>query len=232
MKLRDLIQKIQGYDFKGTFKTERDAKIKIRLLALHHLQMGKTLTDVADIVLAEHKTIRTWLILFVVFNYEGLIEKTGRGKRPRLLSHLEEKFKEELDHLHDSKNGGRITAFDIQGLLLKKFNCSYSLSGVYALLDRLNIVWISGRSKHPKISQDVIDQFKEFFPEEIEKIQKQLENKKIEIWWQDESRIGQQGSLSRVWARKGTRPRVVRQKQFLSTYIFGAVCPEEDQGCA
>ena len=53
-----------------------------------------------------------------------------------------------------------------------------------------------------------------------------------EVWWQDESRIGQQGTLSRLWATKGTRPRVVRQRQFLSTYIFGAVCPDRDVGCA
>ncbi|MFK7873652.1 MAG: hypothetical protein AB8C84_10905 [Oligoflexales bacterium] len=32
--------------------------------------------------------------------------------------------------------------------MLEKFDCSYSISGVYALLDRLYIVWISGCSKH------------------------------------------------------------------------------------
>ncbi len=35
--------------------------------------------------------------------------------------------------------------------------------------------------------------------------------------------------MSRIWARKGTRPRVVRQRQFLSTYIFGAVCPDSPE---
>ena len=48
----------------------------------------------------------------------------------------------------------------------------------------------------------------------------------VEIWFQDEARFGQQGSLSRIWALKGTRPRVVRQQQFTYTYLFGAVCPE------
>jgi hypothetical protein len=33
-----------------------------------------------------------------------------------------------------------------------------------------------------------------------------------------------------MWAEKGTRPRVVRQQQFESAYIFGAVCPERDLG--
>lgn len=43
-------------------------------------------------------------------------------------------------------------------------------------------------------------------------------------------RIGQRGTQTRLWARKGTRPRVVRQQQSQSqsAYIFGAVCPECD----
>lgn len=54
----------------------------------------------------------------------------------------------------------------------------------------------------------------------------------VEVWFQDETRIGQQGSLTRIWAIKGTRPRVVRQQQFLSTYIYGAVCPQRQVGAA
>lgn len=41
-------------------------------------------------------------------------------------------------------------------------------------------------------------------------------------------RIGQRGTQTRLWARKGTRPRVVRQQQSESAYIFGAVCPRQD----
>ena len=41
-------------------------------------------------------------------------------------------------------------------------------------------------------------------------------------------RIGQRGTQTRIWARKGTRPRVVRQQQSESAYIFGAVCAQRD----
>ena len=41
-------------------------------------------------------------------------------------------------------------------------------------------------------------------------------------------RIGQRGTQTRLWARKGTRPRVVRQQQSESAYIFGAVCSQQD----
>jgi transposase len=50
----------------------------------------------------------------------------------------------------------------------------------------------------------------------------------VDIWFQDEMRIGQRGTQTRLWARKGTRPRVVRQQQSESAYIFGAVCPQCD----
>lgn len=217
--------------FFGMLRVERDPKIKIKFLALHHLQQGKKIVEVADMVLVDERTVRSWLKAFVLFDYEGLIERPGRGRKPRLPAKDEESFKIEIDKIQEAKNGGRIIAEDIQKLLFEKFNCNYSIPGVYTLLDRLNIVWISGRSKHPKSSQEAIDQFKEIFPNELVKIQQEFLDKEIEVWWQDESRIGQQGSLSRVWAAKGTRPRVVRQKQFLSTYIFGAVCPEKDKGC-
>ncbi|MFO1210974.1 MAG: transposase [Amaricoccus sp.] len=45
------------------------------------------------------------------------------------------------------------------------------------------------------------------------------------MWFQDEARVRQQGTLTRVWARRGTRPRAVRDTRYQWAYIFGAVCP-------
>lgn len=45
------------------------------------------------------------------------------------------------------------------------------------------------------------------------------------MWFQDEARVGQQGTLTRVWARRGTRPRAPRDTRYQWSYIFGAVCP-------
>jgi transposase len=41
-------------------------------------------------------------------------------------------------------------------------------------------------------------------------------------------RIGQRGTQTRILARKASRPRIVRQQQSESAYIFGAVCPARD----
>ena len=54
----------------------------------------------------------------------------------------------------------------------------------------------------------------------------------VDILFGDESRVGQKGIMARLWTLRGTRPRVVRQQQHISAYIFGAVCPEKGYGAA
>jgi len=48
----------------------------------------------------------------------------------------------------------------------------------------------------------------------------------------DEARVGQQGTLTRVWAPRGKRPRALRDHRRNSVYLFGAVCPERGTGAA
>ena len=50
-------------------------------------------------------------------------------------------------------------------------------------------------------------------------------DKPIELWWQDEARVGQQGTLTYVWTEKGSRPTAPRDQRYKWAYIFGAVCP-------
>ena len=58
------------------------------------------------------------------------------------------------------------------------------------------------------------------------------QGKPIELWWQDEARVGQQGTLTRVWAERGSRPRAPRDQRYDWAYLFGAVCPARDTGAA
>lgn len=54
----------------------------------------------------------------------------------------------------------------------------------------------------------------------------------IEVWFQDEARVGQQGTLTRIWTRRGSRPRKPRDRRYQWAYLFGAVCPARDVGAA
>ena len=54
--------------------------------------------------------------------------------------------------------------------------------------------------------------------------------KTIEIWFQDEARIGQKNGTVRQWARRGTRPRQPADQRYESAYLFGAICPQRGVG--
>jgi hypothetical protein len=52
----------------------------------------------------------------------------------------------------------------------------------------------------------------------------------IEIWFQDEARVGQKNKITRRWAKRGTRPVAPRDQRTKSAYIFGAICPARGVG--
>ena len=62
------------------------------------------------------------------------------------------------------------------------------------------------------------------------KLQAAHPDKRLEIWFQDEARVGQQGRLTRIWGQKGKRDRIRKDMRFEYTYIYGAICPERDTG--
>jgi transposase len=54
----------------------------------------------------------------------------------------------------------------------------------------------------------------------------------VEIWFQDEMRLGQKNPRTRRWARRGTRPRAMADLRTKSAYLFGAICPQHGTGAA
>ena len=54
----------------------------------------------------------------------------------------------------------------------------------------------------------------------------------IEIWFQDEARIGQKNGVVRQWAKTGTRPRQPADQRYENAWLFGAICPALGKGAA
>ena len=80
------------------------------------------------------------------------------------------------------------------------------------------------RPQHPDSSPEAQEFFKEIVGEHIAAIAEQHPEAVIQVWHQDEARFGQQGTLTRVWARRGSRPRRRRQNGRESLYVLTATC--------
>ena len=60
----------------------------------------------------------------------------------------------------------------------------------------------------------------------------QARGTRVEVWFQDEARIDQKNSLTRVWGQTGSRPAAPKDLGFASAYVFGAVCPSQGKAAA
>ena len=75
--------------------------------------------------------------------------------------------------------------------------------------------------KHRRLLKKICSNVQECLPDGFDM-------KKVDVWFQDEARFGQHGTITRLWAECGTRPRALRQLKYEYTYIFGAVCPQKN----
>ena len=159
-RLKDEVAKLSGTEFFQLAKKEPHPRTRIRLLALGHLESGRTKTEVAAMFQVSFPTLRTWLVRFIAEGVEGLRDRDGKGRKRKLSSEREEDFRQQVEELQENREGGRVRGQDVQVLLKEKFCVDHALPSVYHVLERCGLSWISSRSKHPKSDPAAQEQFK------------------------------------------------------------------------
>ena len=144
------IPRLHEYDFSKLSRTEGGPRERMRFLAMVHVQDGKSFNEVAQMIKVDPRTISAWVSKFRANGITGLKERSGRGRKPLLAPDRYEGFRAEVEKLKKGRFGGRIRGKDIGQLLEKKFGISPAKSCVYNILRKAGLVWITGRSQHPK----------------------------------------------------------------------------------
>ena len=97
---------------------------------------------------------------------------------------------------------------------------------MYHLLHGLGYSYLRPRPRHRQADPAAQEAFRRELPDRLRAIAAAHPDKRLRVYFQDESRFGQQGTLTNVWARKGSRPTAVRQTEYQYLWVLGAVCPE------
>jgi hypothetical protein len=121
-----------------------------------------------------------------------------------------------------------------------------------ATLARCCVVWGFAACPRARVIPDTMPPprrlIKNFADLVTKVIAEHARGKPIELWWQEEARVGQQGTLTRLWARltkgsverssmewsdegqRGSRPAAPCDCRYDWACIFGAVCPTRGAG--
>ena len=207
----------------------KDPRWARRLRAVAMVLRGARRCDAAEAHGLDVQTLRDRIELYNRDGPEGLRMPPSGGRPCRLDASQLEKLCEwvEAGPQPEGPAPSRLRLCDIAEKIQDAFGLRYSLEGVRQLLLRLGFQHLSPRPLHPKADLEAQDDFRNNFSELAEEAAGEATGP-IEVWVQDESRVGQHGMMSRIWARKGTRPRIPRDHRFGYCYLFSAACPARE----
>ena len=103
-------------------KRESHGRNRIRLLAMHHIQLGKSFKAISAIVKSHWKTVQSWLRRFRNNGFEGLFESQRSGAPRKLNTKQESAIFDKINELSASKTGGYITGKELHNMLIEQYN--------------------------------------------------------------------------------------------------------------
>jgi transposase len=188
-------------------------------------KQGDSAAQIARALGVSRRAVQAWAAAYNRGGLEALPDRPHPGRSPLLPRDQEARFLERIDAPPRPEDGVcELRGADIRRILEEEFAARYTPDGVYKLLHRLGYSDLMPRPRHPDSCPEAQGFFKEIVAEHIAAIAEQHPDAKVEVWHQDEARFGQKGTLTRVWARRGSRPRRVRQEGRESLYVLTAVC--------
>lgn len=156
----EIIKGITEHNFDKLSKTKGNPRERKRYLAFAHISSGKSFTEAADAIRIKLRTLMNWVKRFREQGIDGLKDQAGRGAKPYLHPKERAAFKEAVLELQKKRLGGRVRGADVLALMKEKYNVEPALSTVYNNLKRADLVWITGRSIHPKANLEAQENFK------------------------------------------------------------------------
>lgn len=208
-------------------RLEKDAAQSKRLRMVILALGGYTAPAIAMSVGLSRRICQQWVYRYNEQGLAGLSDLRGQESKPMLTPEQEVQVCQRLEAgPTPADQVCSLRGVDVQRILATEFGVLRSLSAVYHLLHDLGYSYLSPRPRHRRSNPAAQEQFKRELPARLQALREQHADKRLRVYFQDESRFGQQGTTTNVWARRGSRPTAVRQTEYQYLWVLGVVCPE------
>ncbi len=203
----------------------RDTKLWKRHQAVVLAIQGRSAKQIAEALGCSQWAVQKWVTRYNRLGPGALQERPRSGRPLRCDGPEVARFLQRVE-AGPTPEEGRSTFYghDYQRILRDEFGVVMSLQAVYDLLHRLGFSSLMPRPQHKDSDEEVQALFKEVIADLIQAIAEAYPDQEVGDYFEDEARMGQQGTLCRVWARTGSRPRGVRQNQYGYLYVLTAIC--------
>jgi transposase len=196
-----------------------------RFQAVLLAKQGWTAPLIAQSLGCSLRAVKNWVAQYNRGGVEALHERPRTGRPRRLAPEHYPRLRQRLEAGPRHEDGVCVLrGLDVRRLLEQEFGVLMSLQAAYDLLHRLGYSSLMPRPQHEDANPEVQAFFKEIVGEQIDAIAAQHPDREVRVDFEDEARFGTQGTITRVWAPRGSRPRAVRQNGREWLYVLVAVC--------
>tara|TARA_R110000868_G_C10604040_1_gene740773 strand:- start:46 stop:561 length:516 start_codon:yes stop_codon:yes gene_type:complete len=158
---------VKGYtpeQIKALFNSEDKYKVGLRLYAVYQVSLGKPSRELEELYNTSFKQILNWVDRFENEGIDGLRDKGGRGRKPRLspeqMQRLEELLAEESPSDHDY-NTQRWSGPLLIDWIDKNFGVRFQKAHIYNLLAKLGFSYQKARGIYREADPEQQQAFKE-----------------------------------------------------------------------
>src|SRR5947209_15051387 len=200
-------------------------RLWLRYQAVGLAKQGHSAPGIARALGCSRRAVQTWVDQYSEGGIPALQERPHTGRPPRLAGPDVLRFPARLEAGPTPEDG--ICTFrcqDLRRILEEEFDVTLRRQAMYDLLHRLDYRSLMPRPQHEQANPEVQECFKEIVVEQSDALAAAHPDQEVRTYFQDEARCGQKGTITRVWARRGSRPRAVKQTGFTSLYVLAAVC--------
>ena len=214
-------------ELKRLERCEKNADRARRLRILILASEGWTAPAISMATGLSRRICQRWLRRYNELGLPGLDDQRGRKPRLPLSSAEEATLRQRIEAGPTEEDEvSSLRGKDFQRILAEEFGLMRSLPAVYWLLHRLGYSYLRPRPRHRKADPEKIKTFLQEWPARLRSISAEQPSKRLRVYFQDESRFGQQGTMTNLWAKQGSRPTAVRQTEYQYLWVIGVVCPE------
>ena len=191
----------------------KDAGAARRMLAIALVLEGVDRRTAAESCGMDRQTLRDWVHRYNAEGLAGLGNRCGPARRRRLTPAQMAEFTAWVEAGPDPARDGvvRWRRKDLKQRIATAFAVELHERTVGKYLAAEGYRRLSVRPHHPKADPPPRRRLKNFPDAVAAALPEHARGKPLEIWFQDEARVGQQGTLTRVWrsaapapARRGT----------------------------
>lgn len=137
-----------------------NASLKLRYLAVQKFHEGHSRASIAKTLNVSRRLVNEWIAKYLSGGFDALALKLATGQPSRLSEEQKSSLKSYILEHAAKEEGGRLMGKDIQKYIMDNYNVNYGVRNIYHLMKKLDLVWITSRSRHPKQNQAAQEEFK------------------------------------------------------------------------